>query len=165
MLTVNGNANVDVRNPASFVSCDVNIVDVANEYVEPLAPTPRKPDVRLGSVSVPIEDRVDDEYANDPSVVDELENVDRALNVLAPEKVFASLSSVDDAAPASDVRNPASLLNHDRLIDDEAIVCTSPLLPVNAKPCVSDGKNRDDPNVDDAVENSPLNPMIVDVPL
>ncbi len=85
--------------------------------------------------------------------------------MLAPEKVFASLSSVDDAAPASDVRNPASLLNHDRLIDDEAIVCTSPLLPVNAKPCVSDGKNRDDPNVDDAVENSPLNPMIVDVPL
>ena len=33
MLTVNGKANVDVRKPASFVSCDVLIDDVANEYV------------------------------------------------------------------------------------------------------------------------------------
>ncbi len=63
-----------------------------------------------------------------------------------------SLSSVDDAAPASDVRNPASLLNHDRFTDDEAIVCTSPLLPVNAKPCVSDGRYRDPkyPDVEEA---------------
>ena len=75
MLTVNGNANVDVRNPASFVSCDVNIVDVANEYVEPLAPTPRKPDVRLGSVSVPTVANVDDDVLNDPYVVDENVNV------------------------------------------------------------------------------------------
>ena len=43
--------------------------------------------------------------------------------------------SVEEAAPASDVRNPASLLNHDRLIDDEAIALTAPLLPVNRKPC------------------------------
>ena len=35
--------------------------------------------------------------------------------------------------------NPASLLNHDSLIDDEAIVETIPLLPVNAKPCDRDG--------------------------
>ena len=160
MLTVYGNANVDVRNPASFVSCDVRIVDVANEYVEPLAPTPRKPDVRLGRVSVPIDARVDDEYVNDPSVVDELENVFNA------EKKLVSDSSVDDAAPDSDVRNPASLLNHDSRIDDEAIVCTSPLLPVYVKPCVSDGKYSDDPNVDDAVENRPLvNPIVVDVEL
>ena len=49
---------------------------------------------------------------------------------------------------------------------DVDTVDTSPLLPVNAKPCVSDGKNSDDPNVDDAVENSPLvNPMVVDVEL
>lgn len=35
-----------------------------------------------------------------------------------------------------------------------------------AKPCVSDGRNRDDPNVDDAVENSPFrNPIVVDVEL
>ena len=41
---------------------------------------------------------------------------------------------------------------------------TNPLLPANKAPCVSDGKNRDDPNVDDAVENSPLvNPIVVDV--
>ncbi len=51
----------DVKNPASFVSCDVLIVDVANEYVEPLAPTPRNPVVSDGSDSVPIEARVDDE--------------------------------------------------------------------------------------------------------
>ena len=43
--------------------------------------------------------------------------------------------SVDDAAPASDVRNPASLLNHDRFTDDEAIALTAPFDPVNRKPC------------------------------
>ncbi len=60
--------------------------------------------------------------------------------------------SVDDAAPASDVRNPASLLNHDRLIDDEAIVCTSPFVPRYVNPCVSDGRKRDPkyPDVEDA---------------
>ena len=63
--------NGNVEKLASFVSCDVRIVDVANEYVEPLAPTPRKPDVRLGSVSVPIEARVVDDVSNDPYVVDE----------------------------------------------------------------------------------------------
>ena len=73
---------LNVEKLASFVSCDVLIVDVANEYVEPLAPTPRKPVDSEGSVSVPIEARVDDEYPNDPSVVDELENVCRAVNVL-----------------------------------------------------------------------------------
>ena len=72
---------LNVEKLASLVSCDVLIVDVANEYVEPLAPTPRNPDDSEGSVSVPIVDRVDDEYVNDPSVVDELLNVDRALNV------------------------------------------------------------------------------------
>ena len=71
MLTVNGN----VEKLASFVSCDVRIVDVANEYVEPLAPTPRKPDVRLGSVSVPTVANVDDDVLNDPYVVDENVNV------------------------------------------------------------------------------------------
>ncbi len=67
MLDVNGNT----EKLASFVSCDVRIVDVANEYVEPLAPTPRKPDVRLGRVSVPIEARVDDELTNDAYAVDD----------------------------------------------------------------------------------------------
>jgi hypothetical protein len=38
-----------------------------------------------------------------------------------------------------DVRNPASLLNHDSRIDDEAIVCTSPFVPVKENPAgVSD---------------------------
>jgi hypothetical protein len=66
---------------------------------------------------------------NDPYVVE-----DRA-NLLTPEKKFVSDSSVDDAAPDSDVRNPASLLNHDSLIDDEAIALTAPFDPVNRKPC------------------------------
>ncbi len=66
-------------------------------------------------------------------------------------------------AVRADVRKPASLLNQDSLIDDEAIVCTSPFVPVNAKPCDSDGRYRLDPNVDDAVENSPEKPMTVEV--
>ena len=57
------------------------------------------------------------------------------------------------------------MLNQDNLIDDEAIVLTNPFVPVYAKPCVSDGKYREDPNVDDAVEKRPLNPMTVDVEL
>ncbi len=93
MLTVNGN----VEKLASFVSCDVRIVDVANEYVEPLAPTPRKPDVRLGSVSVPTVANVDDDVLNDPYVVDE------KLNRVSAENVFVSDSSVDEANVHVDV--------------------------------------------------------------
>ena len=101
-----------------------------------------------------------DAVVNDAYVVD-----DRA-NLFTPVKLLVSDNSVDEAAPDSDVRNPASLLNHDSFTDDEAIVDTSPLLPVNAKPCVRDGRYREDPNVDDAVENSPLvKPIVVDVEL
>ena len=88
---------LNVEKLASLVSCDVLIVDVANEYVEPLAPTPRNPVDSEGSVSVPIVDRVDDEYVNDPSVVDELLNVFRDVNV------FVSDRSVDEAAVPDDV--------------------------------------------------------------
>ena len=56
---------LNVEKLASLVSCDVLIVDVANEYVEPLAPTPRNPVVRLGSVSVPMLANVDDDVRND----------------------------------------------------------------------------------------------------
>ena len=72
---------LNVEKLASLVSCDVLIVDVANEYVEPLAPTPRKPVDSDGRFSVPTLAVVADAYVNDPSVVDELLNVDRALNV------------------------------------------------------------------------------------
>jgi hypothetical protein len=65
-----------------------------------------------------------------------------------------------------EVRKPASLLNHDSLIDDDAIVCTRPFVPVYVNPCVRDGRYRDDENVDDAVENRPLvNPIVVEVEL
>ena len=40
-------------------------------------------------------------------------------------------ASYDVSAP---VTKPASFVNHDRLIDDEAIVESSPFVPVNAKP-------------------------------
>ena len=57
-------------------------------------------------------------------------------------------------------------MNHDSLIDDEAIVCVIPFVPVKRKPCDRDGKNSDELNVDDAVEKRPLwNPMVVDVAL
>ena len=77
-----------------------------------------------------------------------------------------SASNVDEAAPASDVMNPLSLLNQDSLIDDDAIVCASPFVPRYVKPCERDGRNRDDENVDDAVENRPLSrPSVVEVEL
>ena len=69
---------------------------------------------------------------NDPYVVDEYENVCFAVHV------FVSASSVDDAAPDSDVRNPLSLLNQDSLTDDEAIVFSCPPVPRYAKPCDGD---------------------------
>ena len=62
-------------NPASFVSCDVLIVDVANEYTFPLDPTPTNPDPSDERISVPIFATVDDEYENEARVVDVLENV------------------------------------------------------------------------------------------
>ena len=78
---MNGNA-YDV-NPESFVSCDVLIVDVADEYVEPLAPTPRKPVDSEPRFRVPTLATVAEAYVNDPRVVDELENVCSDVNVLA----------------------------------------------------------------------------------
>lgn len=69
---------------------------------------------------------------NDPYVVDEYENVCFAVHV------FVSPRSVDDAAPDSDVRNPASLLNQDSLTDDEATVFSCPPVPRYAKPCAGD---------------------------
>ena len=74
---------------ASLVNCDVLIVDVAKEYVFPLAPTPTNPEVSDGRDRVPIEARVDDAYENDPRVVDELVKVDRALNVFVLVNVLA----------------------------------------------------------------------------
>ena len=66
----------------------------------------------------------------------------------------------------AEVRNPASLLNQDSLIDDDAIVFTCPADPVYAKPCVSDGKKKLPTCVDDAVEKyPPSRPSVVDVEL
>ena len=72
---------LNVEKLASFVSCDVLIVDVANEYVEPLAPTPRKPVDSDPRFSVPMLAVVAEAYVNDPRVVDEFPNVCRAVNV------------------------------------------------------------------------------------
>jgi hypothetical protein len=67
VFTVNGNC----VKFASFVSCDVLIVDVAKEYVWPFAPMPAKPEVREPSVRVPMLAAVAEAYANEPSVVEE----------------------------------------------------------------------------------------------
>ncbi len=56
---------------ASFVSCDVLIVDVANEYTCPFDPIPANPDDSDGRDRVPIEARVDDELTNDEYAVDD----------------------------------------------------------------------------------------------
>lgn len=48
---------------------------------------------------------------------------------------------------------------------DVDTVCTRPLDPRYVYPCVSDGRYTDEENVDDAVENSPLNPITVVVEL
>ena len=66
---------------------------------------------------------------------------------------------------ADPVTNPASLLNQERLIDDEAIELAFPADPMYAKPCVSDGKYTDEPNVDDAVVKIPEKPSTDDVEL
>ena len=58
-------------NPESLVSCDVLIVDVANEYVFPFEPTPRNPDVSDVRFSVPMLATVDDDVWNDEYAVDE----------------------------------------------------------------------------------------------
>jgi hypothetical protein len=79
----------------------------------------RKPRVRF----------VVDAAVKDAYVVDE--NAKR----FTPEKKFVSERSVDDAAPESDVRKPASLLNQESLTDEDAIVCTRPPVPRYAKPC------------------------------
>ena len=62
--------------------------------------------------------------------------------------MFESASSVEEAAPDSDVRNPASLLNQDSLIDDEAIVFTLPFVPVYVNPCARLGSDRVPANSD-----------------
>lgn len=81
---------------------------------------------------VPADRFVVEAVVNDPYVVDEYEKDCFALHVLV------SASNVDDAAPDSDVRNPASLLNHDSLTDDEATVFSCPPVPRYAKPCDGD---------------------------
>ena len=63
------------------------------------------------------------------------------------------------------VMNPASLLNQERLTDDDAIELAFPADPMYAKPCESDGKYTDDPNVDDAVVKIPEKPSTDEVEL
>ena len=133
-----------------------NVVSRVSTLDEFSSPEPsRELNVFPPSVRLVVEAVVNDAYV-----------VDDRANLLTPENEFVSVSNVEDAAPASDVKNPASLLNHDSLIDDEAIVLTSPLLPVYVKPCVRDGRYTDDPSVDEAVEKKPpVRPSVVDVEL
>ncbi len=61
------------------------------------------------------------------------------------------------------VMNPASLLNHERLTDDEAIELTLPDEPMYAKPCERDERFNADEKVDEAVERRPFKRPMVDV--
>ncbi len=79
--------------------------------------------------------------------------------------MFESARSVDEAAPESDVRKPASLLNHESCTEDEAIVDTFPVDPVYAKPCESEGSLKSPEIVEEAVEKKPLRPRTVVVEL
>ena len=63
--------NGKVEKFASLVSCDVLIVEVANEYVFPFEPTPRKPDESEPRFSVPMLATVADAYEKEPRVVEE----------------------------------------------------------------------------------------------
>jgi hypothetical protein len=54
-----------------------------------------------------------------------------------------------------------SLLNHDNRTDDEAIVETSPLVPVKAKPWDRLDMKSEELKVDEAVENKPFEKPIV----
>ena len=69
-------------------------------------------------------------YPADRAVVDALPS-SRSSDVVA----LAPANGCVHASYVTDVRNPASLLNHDRFTDDEAIALTAPFDPVNRKPC------------------------------
>jgi hypothetical protein len=59
-----------------------------------------------------------------------------------------------------------SLLNQERLIDDDAIVFTFPFVPRYVKPCESAGRKKLPDCVDEAVEkNPPVRPRTVEVEL
>ena len=45
-----------------------------------------------------------------------------------------------EVRPVAEVRKPESLLNQERLMDEEAVVLTWPLVPMYAKPPESDGR-------------------------
>jgi hypothetical protein len=64
------------------------------------------------------------------------------------------------------VRKPASLVNHERFIELDAIEFTVPDEPRYAKPCERDDSRSADENVELAVEKSPPpKPMAVEVEL
>ncbi len=73
-------------------------------------------------------------YPADSPVVDAFAS-SRSSDVVADTPLAGCVNGSLDV-----VMKLESLLNHDSLIDDEAIVCTNPLVPVYANPCVSDGK-------------------------
>ena len=86
------------------------------------------------------------------------ENVDDAVEnspPVNPMTVDVELYPADEVNGKAEVEKPASLLNHERLIDDEAILLACPFDPTNEKPCARFGVNSDPkyPLVDDDVLN------------
>lgn len=81
--------------------------------------------------------------------------------VLPPDEMIGYVPVTEVTA---DVRNPASLLNHDSFTDDEAIELNNPLEPIKAKPCERLGWKVLPLKVEEAVEKKPpRKPSMVDV--
>ncbi len=73
--------------------------------------------------------------------------------------------NVPDAPPSSEPKVPEYESDEPAVIVDVATVLTTPVEPTYVAPCDRDVSRSADPNVDDAVEKRPLNPMTVDVEL
>jgi hypothetical protein len=141
-----------VRKLAVVVAYPEPKVVVADEYTNPPAPMLSAPLVRVESLkgAEMVDEAVEKNPLSNPRVV--------------VVELYPTLE-VNGKAPA-EVTNPASLLNQERLIEEDAIELTLPADPMYANPCESEERLKGAEMVDDAVEKNPLsNPRVVVVEL
>jgi len=127
-------------------------VVVADEYRRPPVPTLSAPTESVESLKGAeiVDEAVEKNPLSNPRVV--------------VVELYPTLE-VNGNAP-EEVTNPASLLNQERLIEDDAVEFTLPLDPMYANPCESEERFKGAEMVDDAVEKNPLsNPRAVVVEL
>lgn len=118
-------------------------------------------------VAVPARKSVDDEYENDPSVVDEFVNVCRAVQVFAFPRfsptVLATLPLYEPEKvklPSVAVSEAKSFVNCEREKVDVAVVLTKPFEPMYAIPCDKAGRKKLPENVELADVNNPPKALI-----